>query len=217
MVYGNTPPLAWFRKFRIKWPKLMILAAAVVIIRNVPTGAAWTWLSGCSTNRSLLTAHIGSIVMSGELTAETTNPFLVGFLTVIEDEAGDYQGGYLCIDAFLAPVECRYTTSAVRPTRAQKLLYGQALEPEVLWPVHRWYVARKSGAQAHDSLDGSRSGSEGIGLAGFRLRKLSLDLRETWMAAPLKRSRHLETLCRYWDQLMGPRSRNQFLSNSASR
>ena len=36
---------------------------------------------------------IGSIAMSGDLTAETTNPFLVGFVTVVEHEPGDYQGG----------------------------------------------------------------------------------------------------------------------------
>ena len=110
----------------------MILAAALVIIRNDPPERPRHSASGCSTSRSLVITRIGSIAMSGDLTAETTSSFLVGFLTVVEPGTGDYQGGYLCIDAFGTPVECRYTTSAVRPTRAQTLLYGQALEPQLL-------------------------------------------------------------------------------------
>jgi hypothetical protein len=65
--------------------------------------------------------------MSGELNSEATDKFLVGFVTVVE-QAGDYQGGYLCVDQLGAPVECRYTL-ATKPSRVQTLLYGQALEP----------------------------------------------------------------------------------------
>ncbi len=110
--------------------------------------------------------------MSGELTAEATSPFLVGFLTVVELEAGDYQGGYLSIDAFGSPVECRYTTSAVRPTLCTDGTLRPSLGTASSWPVYCGHVARKSGAQAHDSLDGSRSRSEGIGARGFPVAEI---------------------------------------------
>jgi hypothetical protein len=69
--------------------------------------------------------------MLNEIPAESNGTLLVGFVAIVEREDGSYEGSYLCTDQGGAPVECWYT-SPIKPTRAQKLLYGAALEPQLL-------------------------------------------------------------------------------------
>jgi hypothetical protein len=69
--------------------------------------------------------------MLSEIGAESNDTLLIGFIVVVEREDGSCEGSYLCTDQCGAPVECWYT-SPIKPTRSQKLLYGAALEPQLL-------------------------------------------------------------------------------------
>ena len=68
-------------------------------------------------------------MLSG-IAAESNGTLLIGFVVVVEREDGSCEGSYLCTDLSGAPVEYRYT-SPIKPTRAQKLLYGAALKREL--------------------------------------------------------------------------------------
>lgn len=52
----------------------------------------------------------------------------LGFLTVVENPELGLLGGYLLLNAAGRPLEF-HCTAPVRPTRAQEILYGRALEP----------------------------------------------------------------------------------------
>lgn len=54
----------------------------------------------------------------------------VGFITAL-NEAGAYAGGYLVTNEWGRPLEFR-VSSRVSPTRVQRILYGETLEPYVL-------------------------------------------------------------------------------------
>ncbi len=58
----------------------------------------------------------------------SANPATVGFLTVVTDDEGGRMGGYLVADRAGRPLEF-HCTVAVKPTRAQEILYGPTLEP----------------------------------------------------------------------------------------
>jgi hypothetical protein len=51
---------------------------------------------------------------------------LLGFLTVVADDDLGLVGGYLLVDAAARPVEF-HCTAPLRPTRAQRILYGPTL------------------------------------------------------------------------------------------
>jgi hypothetical protein len=68
--------------------------------------------------------------MLSEIAASSNGTLLIGFVVVVEREDGSCEGSYLCTDLSGVPVEYRYT-SPIKPTRAQKLLYGAALEREL--------------------------------------------------------------------------------------
>jgi hypothetical protein len=51
---------------------------------------------------------------------------LIGFLTVVEDDDLGLVGGYLLLDTAARPVEF-HCTAPLRPTRAQRILYGPTL------------------------------------------------------------------------------------------
>jgi hypothetical protein len=53
---------------------------------------------------------------------------VVGFLTVVEDAAAGLMGGYLLLNRHGRPLEF-HCTAPVRPSRAQRILYGVTLEP----------------------------------------------------------------------------------------
>lgn len=54
----------------------------------------------------------------------------VGFLSVVEDEAMGFFGGYLVLNTSGRPVEF-HCTAPVQPSRAQRILYGPTLRPHV--------------------------------------------------------------------------------------
>jgi hypothetical protein len=57
----------------------------------------------------------------------------VGFITALKGD-GAYTGGYLVTNAWGRPLEFRVSTK-VMPTRVQRILYGETLEPYVLADV----------------------------------------------------------------------------------
>lgn len=56
---------------------------------------------------------------------------LAGFLTVVESEGTGFLGGYLILNAWGRPQEF-HCTAAVKPNRAQEILYGPTLRPYLL-------------------------------------------------------------------------------------
>lgn len=63
---------------------------------------------------------------------ETTSPETTfGYLSVIESSEYGYFGGYLIVSVLGRPLEF-HCTAPVRPSRAQKILYGPTLQPYLL-------------------------------------------------------------------------------------
>ncbi len=110
----------------------MLLAVAVVIIGDVAVDHFGHEQARGSKDALATISSIGGHAMSSQVNGREEGAFLVGFVAIVAQEAGDYQGAYLCIDELGAPVECRYTTPVKPPSRAQTLLYGEALEPQLL-------------------------------------------------------------------------------------
>jgi hypothetical protein len=63
------------------------------------------------------------------MAALATSTCNVGFLTILQDQAG-FLGGYLVTNQWGRPLEFRLST-AVQPNRVQQILYGETLLPYI--------------------------------------------------------------------------------------
>jgi len=79
------------------------------------------WQHGCSLGEF---GEYGSNCMG---VSDSKSPAALGFLTVLEHEAG-LTGGYLLLNTLGRPLEF-HCTAPIKPNRAQQILFGPTLEP----------------------------------------------------------------------------------------
>jgi hypothetical protein len=82
----------------------------------------------------------------GGMAALATTTWNLGFLTILQDQAG-FLGGYLVTNQWGRPLEFRLST-AVQPNRVQQILYGETLLPYVCGELIGKTLFEKTAAQA---------------------------------------------------------------------
>jgi len=80
------------------------------------------------------------------MAALATSTWNLGFLTILQDQAG-FLGGYLVTNQWGRPLEFRLST-AVQPNRVQQILYGETLAPYICGELIGKTLVEKTTLQA---------------------------------------------------------------------